>query len=183
MIRWKWDQISQERLRRNAASVRFDARFILERSTTDAMNSSRYHHTASLLGNGTVLVTGEEDNSGRLNIAELCNPWTGVWRVTGTMNNSRYGHTAWLLGNGTVLVNGGYGSSGNPVNSAELYDLWKRSWCINVTHIYDFLLLWCLRSVCSMSEGLSIKIEVEGLWYSAICVDSFLIGWKVNRGK
>ena len=48
-------------------------------------------------------------SSGKLNSAELYDPWTGVWRVTGAMNTSRAEHTASLLGNGTVLVSGGRG--------------------------------------------------------------------------
>ena len=55
-----------------------------------------------------MLVSGGRGSSGNpVNSAELYDPWTGVWRVTGAMNSARSGHTASLLGNGTVLVSGG----------------------------------------------------------------------------
>ena len=51
-----------------------------------------------------------------LNSAELYDPSTGVWTITGNMNNARYYHTASVLTNGKVLVAGG-----GSLNSAELY--------------------------------------------------------------
>lgn len=59
-----------------------------------------------------MLVSAGRGSSGGLKSAELYDPWTGVWRLTGAMNSARYGHAASLLGNGTVLVSGGVGSSG-----------------------------------------------------------------------
>ena len=41
---------------------------------TGAMSSVRQWHTASLLGNGTVLFSGGQGNSGTLNSAELYGP-------------------------------------------------------------------------------------------------------------
>src|SRR5439155_8636727 len=64
-------------------------------------------HTATLLGNGKVLVAG-----GGTARAELFNPSTGVFTFTKNMIAARMGHTATLLKNGKVLLAGGTDSSG-----------------------------------------------------------------------
>ena len=51
---------------------------LLEWTITGSMNYARDYHTASILTNGTVLVTGGQSSGGILNIAELYNPSTGV---------------------------------------------------------------------------------------------------------
>ncbi len=43
-------------------------------ASTGNMNYARYAHTASLLTNGNVIVTGGEDYNGCLNSAELYQP-------------------------------------------------------------------------------------------------------------
>ena len=78
-----------------------------------------YAHTASVLTDGKVLVTGGGTNSGITNSAELYDPSTGTWIITGNMNNAREEHTASVLTHGEVLVTGG--SYTNALNSAELY--------------------------------------------------------------
>jgi hypothetical protein len=86
------------------------------------MNTSRSCHTASVLQNGIVLVSGGVGNgSVYLSSAELYDPSTGVWTITGIMNNGRAYHTASILKNGAVLVSGGWDGSYN-LKSAELYD-------------------------------------------------------------
>ncbi|CAF1446956.1 unnamed protein product, partial [Adineta steineri] len=75
-------------------------------SITGATNYARYLHTASVLTNGKVLVTGGFNGSVYLNNTELYDPPTGVWTVTGSMNYARYIHTASVLTNGKVLVAG-----------------------------------------------------------------------------
>ncbi|CAF4536720.1 unnamed protein product, partial [Didymodactylos carnosus] len=67
------------------------------------MNNARSYHTASLLTNGKVLVTGGL-GSGYLHTAELYDPSTGTWTNTGNMTGARYAHTASVLTNGKVLV-------------------------------------------------------------------------------
>jgi N-acetylneuraminic acid mutarotase len=85
------------------------------------MTNARYAHTASILTNGKVLVTGGYNNiGGYLNSAELYDPSTGNWKTTGNMTNARYAHTASVLTNGKVLVTGGWNGSVY-LNSAELY--------------------------------------------------------------
>jgi hypothetical protein len=49
------------------------------------MNNGRYLHTASVLTNGKVLVTGGYGYSGDLNSVELYDPSTGTWTITGRM--------------------------------------------------------------------------------------------------
>jgi N-acetylneuraminic acid mutarotase len=84
-------------------------------------------HTATLLQNGQVLVAGGDS----FGTAELYNPATGTWTVTGSMNIARAGYTATLLGNGKVLAAGGsYGvyPVDHTLRSAELYDRATGAW-------------------------------------------------------
>jgi Galactose oxidase, central domain/Kelch motif/PKD domain len=96
-------------------------------SATGSMSTARYHHTATLLANGKVLVTGGYGSSGSLSTAELYDPAAGTWSATGSMFMARYHHTATLLANGKVLVAGTYGSSSPPA-AAEMYDPATGAW-------------------------------------------------------
>ncbi|CAF2953678.1 unnamed protein product [Rotaria sp. Silwood2] len=91
----------------------------LEWRNTGNMIHRRYYHTASVLTNGKMLVTGGRNGSSSLNSAELYDPLTGTWTTTGSMNDRRYVHTASVLTNGYVLVTDGY--IGSTLNSCELY--------------------------------------------------------------
>jgi hypothetical protein len=90
---------------------------------TGSLNVPRSGHTATLLGNGNVLVVGGDS-------AELYDPVTGTWSITGSLNTPRGGHTATLLQNGKVLVVGGYTSHGSLAGSGELYDPATGTWSI-----------------------------------------------------
>ncbi len=85
------------------------------------MNAGRYGHTASLMTNGKVLVSGGFDisNSYLVNSTELYDSLTGTWTTTSSMNKARYLHTESVLTNGKVLVSGGLGLD---YTGAELYD-------------------------------------------------------------
>jgi N-acetylneuraminic acid mutarotase len=101
-------------------------------SATGNLNTTRIGHTATLLQNGKVLVAAGLINyqSGAiLNSAELYDPATGTWSITGSLNAARSDHTATLLPNGRVLVAGGQ-FSGNELSSAELYDPMTETWSI-----------------------------------------------------
>jgi hypothetical protein len=92
---------------------------------TGSMATARRFHTATLLGNGKVLVAGGEDASATaFASAELYDPSTGMFTpTTGSMTAARVGHTATLLGNGKVLITGGAtDASETALSSAELYD-------------------------------------------------------------
>ncbi|HTK44919.1 MAG TPA: kelch repeat-containing protein [Patescibacteria group bacterium] len=102
---------------------------------------------ATLLPDGKVLVAGgasatkvvEPDIGGpapgalTLASAELYDPRTGTWTVTGSMTEARLGYTATLLADGTVLVAGGHSNDTSGTRllaSAELYDPTTGSWAL-----------------------------------------------------
>ena len=121
-------------------------------SVTDSLHTARYVHTATLLPNGQVLVTGGIGAKGSGNVppgeddiiermpmmrmhssddalasAELYNPVTQTWALTGSLLKQRFNHTATLLPDGKVLVAGG--QTGAPhLNSAEVYDPAHGTW-------------------------------------------------------
>ena len=74
---------------------------------TGSLNTARFHHTATLLPDGRVLVVGGESGHDPLASAELYDPATGTWSDTGSLRTARDSHTATLLPNGMVLVAGG----------------------------------------------------------------------------
>jgi hypothetical protein len=69
---------------------------------TGSMTAGRDGHTATLLGDGRVLVAGGDDRS-----AELFDPTTGSFTPIGSMVVSRAFHSATLLDDGSVLLAGG----------------------------------------------------------------------------
>jgi len=96
-------------------------------SVTGSLNNKRYEHTATLLPNGLVLVTGGEmfeigGNGNVLASAELYDPALGTWTATGSLNTARDNHTETLLPTGQVLVTGGHNFSDGDLASTELYE-------------------------------------------------------------
>ncbi len=98
-------------------------------STTGSLATARSEHTATLLSNGRILVTGGAGGDGQpLASAELYNPANETWSTTGSLATARSEHSATLLSNGKVLVAGGAGGGGKGLASAELYDPANGSW-------------------------------------------------------
>jgi hypothetical protein len=95
-------------------------------SVSGKMQSARTGHTATLLPNGKVLLTGgqtDNNNGDGTNTAELYDPTTQSFTaISGTMTSSRGGHAAVLLNNGTVLIMGGYYNSSTAQRTAELFN-------------------------------------------------------------
>jgi hypothetical protein len=85
-----------------------------------SMTTRRAAHTATLLPDGKVLVTGGFDSGNSTASTEVFDPATKVFETAANMSVARSGHTATLLSNGKVLIAGGY--NGNYLATAELYD-------------------------------------------------------------
>ncbi len=88
---------------------------------TQRMTAQRASHTATLLNNGKVLITGGfvgEENS--LTSAETFDPTTNAFTRAEDMRVARSSHTATLLPNGKILIAGGF--NGDYLDSAEIYD-------------------------------------------------------------
>lgn len=88
---------------------------------TGDMTTARWGHTATLLSNGKVLISGGVLEHGTppgygtsLSSAELYDPQTGTFTPTGSTNSSWGNPVATLLSNGKVLITG--------INMAEVYD-------------------------------------------------------------
>jgi WD40 repeat protein len=100
---------------------------------TGTMKVKRRYATATRLADGRVLLTGGEQCSTSkyigttcisLSLAEIYNPKTGRFTLTGSMATRRIGQTTTLLHDGRVLIAGGRagGSSTSVLGTAELYD-------------------------------------------------------------
>lgn len=94
-------------------------------SPTGSMNAQRSAYTATLFQSGAL--TGEVLMVGGgpfppVPTAELYNPATGSFTLTGNPVHPRCCHTATLLPSGSVLIAGGIDGSGTVLNIAELYN-------------------------------------------------------------
>ncbi|WP_211467344.1 Kelch repeat-containing protein [Actinocrinis puniceicyclus] len=106
-------------------------------SDTGSLATAREFHTASLLGNGEVLVAGGYNSSAVLTSAELYNPATGTWSRTGSLSTPRYAATSTTLADGRVLVAGGRnGYAGGEQTSTELYNPATGKWSPGASMAY-----------------------------------------------
>jgi N-acetylneuraminic acid mutarotase len=101
--------------------------------TNSPMNSAHFWHTATLLPNGQVLVSGGFTNYGTGYLptagAEIYDPATGTWTRTDSMSAPRGLHTATLLPNGKVLLVGGENNTPPYIlSSAQLYNPSTGTW-------------------------------------------------------
>jgi len=88
---------------------------------------ARESHSATLLQDGRVLIVGgtysANNNWVSLAQAEIYDPVTATFSLTGSLNDARYGHSATLLPSGKVLITGGFSTQRlDGLASAELYD-------------------------------------------------------------
>ena len=107
---------------------------------TGDLNLRRFVHTATLLPNGKVLfaggvtykIVGDRIEGFATNTAELYDPATGQWSLTGNLSTARVYHAAALLQNGKVLVAGGgrclEGYCQGYTASADVYDPDTDTW-------------------------------------------------------
>ncbi len=93
-------------------------------TVTGSPRTKRNNHTATLLPNGKVLVTGG-NNGYDANRPELYDPATGTWSPTGPSIRTHINHQAVLLADGKVLVAGGNNAT---AQASELYDPATGTW-------------------------------------------------------
>ena len=119
---------------------------------TGSLNVARYNHTATLLPSGDVLVVGGIGVNGAYTSfasAELYNPKTGKWTLTGSMSVGRTDFTATLLANGEVLVAGGTDYEINCYATAELYNPSTGQWTLTGSMTQPR----CLHSATLLPDG------------------------------
>lgn len=102
---------------------------------TSSMNESRYYHTATLLLNGKVLVTGGNQVLNGVatasKTAEIYDPSTNAWSMVASMSTNRILPTATLLSGGRVLVAGGADAGAvNVTDSVEIYEPRSNTWTL-----------------------------------------------------
>ena len=99
-------------------------------STGPDLGTARLGHTASVLGDGSLLVVGGTTTTGQvpqLGTVPLASveSWAGPgapWTPAASLATARYNHTATRLRDGSVLVVGGFGTvDGTPLRSALIY--------------------------------------------------------------
>jgi hypothetical protein len=88
---------------------------------SSALATDRWDHTATLLPDGRVLITGGRNAGGYLASAETFDPATETFSpVAGSLTTARAGHSATLLPDGRVLLLGGRNAPG-VLASAEVF--------------------------------------------------------------
>ncbi len=100
------------------------------------MGTPRFEHTATLLGDGRVLVvgglgpTGEGDAVGPLASTELYDPAAEAFVGASGLSAARANHAAALLNDNAVIVSGGAGGESGDVSlaSAEVFDSRAGAW-------------------------------------------------------
>lgn len=112
------------------------------------MSTPRYRHTATLLSNGKVLVTGgcsspncSDAQKDPLSSAEIYDPASATWSPTQPLQAGRQHHAAVLLRDGRVLV-AGYPTS-------QLYDPGSGTWSPGA-------------SMCGPHDGFTVTLLPDG---------------------
>lgn len=90
---------------------------------TGSITQARTEFTATLLGDGRVLIVGGEDRSQAFTSAEVYDPATGTWAPAGDMAHARFYHNTALLPDGRVLV-----AAGADGPTSEIFDPATGTW-------------------------------------------------------
>ncbi len=87
---------------------------------TGSMSTPRINHTATLLADGKVLITGGSNGVNALDSAEIFDPDTGEFSAINSLQFARMEHTASILPDGKVLIAGG--EADQILSSIEIYN-------------------------------------------------------------
>jgi N-acetylneuraminic acid mutarotase len=96
---------------------------------TGSLKTGRDYHTATLLSNGKVLVTGGYTVQGASTSVEMYDPATATWSAMAGMTYGRALHSATALTDGRAVVAGGVVSY-LPSDLSELYDPVTNKWSL-----------------------------------------------------
>jgi hypothetical protein len=141
------------------------------------MGSARRSFTATLLANGMVLVAGGGEYPPFNSTAQLYDPTTDTWTITGSPKvRKRAGATATLLPNGKVLLAGGTDAT-QDLGSAELYDpatgLWSLTGSLTEARAFhtatllgngDVLVVGGLTQLLSATTSAEVYHSATGQW-------------------
>ena len=131
-------------------------------TATGDMTQVRTWHTATLLGDGRVLVVGGFGDEGSVRSAELYDPTTGSWTLTGSLSTPRGGFTATLLSDGSVLVAGGMARDLPASFSAELYAPDAGTW----THTANLITARAVHTATLLPDGMVLVAGGISVWGS-----------------
>lgn len=92
------------------------------------MQVARCLHSAILLADGRVLVAGGDSAANVWSSAEIYNPATKRWSMTGHMNSTRFDTAIVMLSNGKLLAPAGAAVNTIPRDSDDLYDPATGTW-------------------------------------------------------
>jgi hypothetical protein len=91
-------------------------------TSAGTMREPRAFHTATLLNDGRVLITGGQDSfSNATDATETFDPRNGIALQGPLMSTARVFHSAHLLPDGRVLIVGGLPNSATPLATAEFF--------------------------------------------------------------
>jgi N-acetylneuraminic acid mutarotase len=117
---------------------------------TAALSVPHNSPMAVMLNTGKVLLVGGDSP-----VAELYDPGTGLWSVTGSVAHARIAGTLSLFGSGRALLVGGFGNDDGTAHSTEVYDPGSGQWLSGPDSAID-------RQGHSASELLTGQILVTG---------------------
>ena len=113
----------------------------MEFETAASMNYARGSHTATVMADGRVLVTGgyNPDYDFQMVQCEIYDPATNEWTETDPLQEGRDNHAAILMSDGTVMVSGGRFYNSDLVlyqgkTSCEIYDEANEEWTMGQPH-------------------------------------------------
>jgi hypothetical protein len=88
-----------------------------------SLKNPRAEHTATLLTDGRVLITGGYQDSRNLSVAEIIDPAKGtVNTLDSRLRTGRFGHSAQRLSDGRVLIAGGFAWSSTAKDGNVVYE-------------------------------------------------------------
>ncbi|MEK9144459.1 MAG: kelch repeat-containing protein, partial [Elusimicrobiota bacterium] len=100
-----------------------------------AQSLPRFHHTATHLHDGRVLIVGGADDTNIALTSVVTKEANGAYVAATSLNVARASHTATLLPDGRVLVAGGVNGAGTILDSAEVFDPVAGNWTLTAANM------------------------------------------------